>query len=429
MPSLTKSPMLRVRQGSNKAGLVLGYALTTLLLGVSGLLFIPAVVHAAGPYVWAAVAVGQAFGVVVAVIVGYGWALTGPALIAGMSTADQVTEFRRSLFGRTLVGLPAIVMGTLLLWWLYPGNEVSTGLALLATAMTGLSSNWLFVGVGRPYVLLWSETVPRTLMTLLAIGLLGAGYPLEFGLATQCAGLVIGLALSYLVTWRWLRIGSGNATLPRGSSARGVLAALKAQSHGMTSSLISVIFISAPVLVVGLVAPAALPAFALADKIQKQFISGITPVVSVAQGWVPKGRARTDVVQRSRRALVFSAGLALFAGLCLYLVGPLLWNFLGAGQIVVDRRMLLLVALVCGSIFFERIVSRAALIPLGGAGRLVAATLAGSLVGVSAVLGLVFIGGASGALLGVLLGFIVTITVELYSWNKLARPEGRRRLS
>ncbi|MFF1252988.1 hypothetical protein ACFVYC_10915 [Pseudarthrobacter sp. NPDC058329] len=428
MTVTSSEAVLRPGRELKRATQVIGYALSTLLLGVTGLLFIPAAVQSAGPHGWASVALGQAFGVVVAVVVGYGWTLTGPAAIAGSSLDGQILEFRKSLVGRLLVGVPATGLGLALLWILFPGNETVSGLALLGTAMTGMSSNWLFVGMARPFALLWYETVPRTVATVAAIVVLYNGFSLESGLIIQSAGLAVGLVLTCLVIRSWKLKSFGKTwKSPHRLSMSVVVRALRAQSHGMVASLISAIFLSAPILVVGLFAPSALPAFALADKIQKQFISGVAPIVSVAQGWVPKAEGRTAVIRRSRKAVLFGAAMSFVVCVFILLLGSWLWAFLGAGQIEFEVILGALVAGICALIFLERILSRAGLIPLGGAGKLLMATSVGSVLGMAAAVVLVSSHGTAGALLGVFLGFLLTVGFEVIFWMGLTRSLGRRR--
>ncbi|UKA53463.1 hypothetical protein LFT45_17310 [Arthrobacter sp. FW305-BF8] len=425
---LTEATAERPRPRS--ISLVIGYALTTLLLGAGGLLMVPAIVFAGGPDAWATVALGQAFGIITAVFVGYGWALTGPAMIAAMNGSEQVAEFRKSLLGRLLIGLPSTVVSLSLLWWMFPDDKGLSGLSLVGTAAAGLSSNWVFVGISKPFALLWTETVPRSLATAVAIILLYSGTNIEAALSVQLCGMLTAVGIVSL------RIKKLSGAASAVSATVGyeipklrfgvIISALRTQGHGMTTSLISVVYITVPLFIVGLIAPGALPVFALADKIQKQFMSLIAPIVSVAQGWVPNGGTRRRILKRSRQAMLVSVVLALVAFAGIFVTGPWLWGLLGSSQIEFDPTVGIVLAALCAAILLERLVSRACLIPLGGSRQLVYATTLGSIMGIALSLVLLPVMAAVGALIGVLVGLGLTIFVEAIAVFLLHRGAGPR---
>ncbi len=419
----------RSSPSARRMNLLAGYALNTFLLGASGLVLIPALIFASGPLGWSFVAIGQSFGIIAAVFIGYGWALTGPATIAGMDIRLQVSEFRRSIIARCLIGIPSVAVGLLLLWLAFPDSLSVSAVSLLATALSGLSSNWFYVALARPYALLCTETLPRTVATVTASTLLYLGSDVLTALVLQCCGMVFSVLCALLFTAALRR--SADGLLPEGNDSLGVVAigeSLREQSNGMLSSLVSVVYMSAPIMIVGFLAPAALPAFALADKIQKQFMSAVAPVVSVAQGWVPTGVGKPEVVRRSQKAFVGAGLLSIAACLGTGLVGPPLWTLLAGGQIEVNPALILSLSALCGAILWERLIGRACLVPLGGSGALVIASSVGSLVGVLSVVVLVSRLGASGGLIGVLVGLLITTGLEILSWRKLVRGRGRRRM-
>ena len=52
--------------------------------------------------------------------------------------------------------------------------------------------------------------------------------------------------------------------------------------------MIGSLYSSTPIVIVSVVAPAALPVYAVVDKVQRQVIVALTPFVTVLQGWVPR---------------------------------------------------------------------------------------------------------------------------------------------
>jgi len=58
------------------------YASSMLLLGIASLIIIPEMISVEGGRAWGSIAVGQAWGGVGAIIIAYGWHVSGPALVA-----------------------------------------------------------------------------------------------------------------------------------------------------------------------------------------------------------------------------------------------------------------------------------------------------------------------------------------------------------
>jgi hypothetical protein len=177
-------------------------------------------------------------------------------------------------------------------------------------------------------------------------------------------------------------------------------------------------YLAAPVLIVGLVAPVALPIFALMDKLQKQVISGTAPLVSVFQGWTPRA-SLPDRPRRTMTAFIFAVALSLFLSIAIFVASPWLVGFLGAGLIKPGVAVLLVSSLLCGAVLLERIISRACLVVVGGSGRLALATAVGSGVGIALLIPFTIFWGPLGGVTAVLGGLIVTLCIETIAWSKL----------
>lgn len=383
---------------------VAGFAASMGLLAVASLAAIPAMINASGPTAWGGIALGQSIGAIAAVVVAYGWGLSGPAVIAAADDAGRRAEYtasvrvKRLLFpvaGALAAGLAAVIARDL---WLY-------GLvgALSATSI-GLTANWFFVGLARPYVLLLVETVPRVLGTATGIVAMVLGSGAVLGVACQLAGMLLAFAVSTV----WILRNTTASSGPRPTVRQTMLD----QRHGLTSTVVSSAYVSAPLVIVSVLAPWAQPLYALADKVQRQINVALGPLITVQQGWVPRARGR-QLHRRARLVLLVGAVLAVGCGLGVMIAGPFLLDWLGGGHVVVPLAVLVLMSAFVTLNVYESTVSKVVLAALGRIPVVSRATLIGATVGLPLVgVGAVWFG-AVGALIGVVSGLAVHLVLEL----------------
>lgn len=380
-----------------------GYALSMVILGVASLALIPAFIRSGGAAAWGAIALGQSFGAVAAVVVAYGWGLAGPARIAEASPGERRAEFLESLRVRLALCPVTVVVAGGCAAVISPNRPTLAIAGAASMTAIGLSANWYFVGVRRPYVLLITETVPRALGSVVGALVLTAGYPVITGVIMQAAGTLGGFATSSAWILRSLR---GVPTVP----VRPLKHVLAANRHGITSTLASALYVALPMSVVALIAPGVQPVYALADKVQRQVSVALNPAVTVLQGWVPGGPGRR---RRAQQALIVGAALSAASSAMLLLGGPLLVRWLGNGRIQPSVAVVIMMSVFVGINLFESVVARAVLAPFNKLAGIARATLLSSVVG----LGLVAAGasgwGAFGALTGLVVGLSIRATAEL----------------
>ena len=176
--------------------------------------------------------------------------------------------------------------------------------------------------------------------------------------------------------------------------------------------MVSTTYGAVPIVIVGLVSPSALPAYAVLDKIQKQIGAAISPFVQVFQGWVPRA-GRADLKARARMALmcavVAGAGLALF----LAVIGRPLIGWLGGGQIEVQTLSIILMAVLIALNMIESVLSKACLVPLGQIAMVAKITLYGSICGLALTAVAAWKLGVNGALGGLIIGLLLRLGLEL----------------
>lgn len=392
-----------------------GFALSIALLAVASLAAIPVMVGAEGDRVWGAIALGQAVGAIAAAAIGFGWGVSGPARIAVADGPHRRTAYVESVRARAALFVPIAATSGALAALVAPQSPGLAVLGALTAATAGVSANWYFVGTGSPYALLVAETVPRVLGTVIGIALMLGGAGAAAGLAGMLGGLVAAFVCSTL--WILLGLRPHRDLAPRPARLSRVLAE---QRHGMGSALGSAVYIALPLVVVTVVAPAAQPVFALVDKLQRQVSVALQPVITVAQGWVP----RRDVAQsaaRARTALAVGAAAASVIGLVVVLTGGPALRWLGGGEIAVMPLAVVLMALFVAVNFFESLVAKALLPSLGRLRIGAHATVVSTFVVVPLVALGAALWGAVGALTAVVLGLVTRGAVEAVAASRTIR--------
>jgi O-antigen/teichoic acid export membrane protein len=393
-----------------------GFGLSVVTLGVLSLLAIPAMIAADGKVAWGAIALGQAIGTSGGVIAAYGWGLFGPAEVAGATATGRRANYLESVRARTALVLPVAVAAAALAFALAPNWPVYAAIGAVSAASMGLSANWYFVGLARPYAMLLLETVPRASGLAVGIALMGLGYSAVMLPACALAGMIVGFALSTV----WVL----HSTAAEGAEPvhrRTLRVVLSSHRHGVATDFAMTMVAAAPLMIVSAAAPAVQPTFALADRFGRQADVALAPARTVLQGWVPRASG-TERARRARTALLASAGFAVAIGVVLVVVGHPLMNWLGNYQISVSESIVLLVAACITLNFLVRAFELVALAPFRRLDVAARAISVSAIVGLPTVaLGAVFIG-TVGALGGVLLGLLVCGAVEYAQFVRSVRP-------
>lgn len=389
--------------------------MSMLFLAIASLIAIPAMVNASGARAWGMVAAGQAIGAIAAVVVSYGWGLSGPAIIAKASPGERAREYVESALARLVLYFPAAALAVAAAWAMGGELAVFSAIGALSTASIGLTANWYFVGTGSPYQLLACETMPRVLGTLTGILFMHSGASAAVGVAGQLVGMLVAFVVSSI--WiLWPR-----KSVPRPSSPRRSLSlVLGRQQNGVISTVLSVLYVSAPILIVTALVPAVQPLYAVVEKVQRQINVGLGTFVTVLQGWVPRARA-SQLVSRIRSCLLICAAMGAVVAMAIFLAGPVLVGWLGNNQIHPSPAVFLLLALVTALALVESVLSKACLAAVDRLAVVARATAVASVIGLAGVAVLVPFWGAAGALLGVALGLAVRVCMELVGLRRAVR--------
>ena len=406
--------MKRLVIAARKFGL---FATSIGLLAVTSLWFVRSAIEVASLSVWGSVAVGQAIGAIGAVLVGYGWNLTGPVQIASASLEGRRTQYSTALITRALLLVAVAGMTAVALLLFQVQNPLITMLGALPVMTIALSGSFYFVGTAQPSLLLLTETIPRVVLTSLASVAMSTGVTNVIGgLLLQLVGSAVAIAVSALYILR----GRSRSPIKRGLSRR-VRHALETQSGGLLASFVVMGVSNAPLLIVSGVAPAALPTFSVVDKLGKQILAGSSPVTAVLQGWVPRaGQAEIRNRARAATAIAWLAGISVAVIVAAISVPALEW--LTAGEYTPSTVTALLMGLFVGLFLTQNALSFAVLAALGLIRQVNRSLLITSPLGLLIVVIAAPAHGTDGALAGVCIGMLLTC-----GWQTACGLRGTRR--
>ena len=129
---------------------IIGFAGLPFLSLITPFLFLPILARVAGADAWLAFAVGQSSGGFFALIVALGYNTVGPPMVAVSDRDARPMLLARSLRARVLVWIPSAVLAAAVAVVIAPSSHrLDAGLMAVAMTMTGLSSAWFMIGLGR----------------------------------------------------------------------------------------------------------------------------------------------------------------------------------------------------------------------------------------------------------------------------------------
>lgn len=392
-------------------GALAAYGVSVALMAVASLAVIKAMIAADGPEAWGAIALGQAVGYVSCIIVGYGWALSGPAKIARADPAARRREYADSLRVRLVLLVPGCALSALIAASLDHDSAPFAMAGAVSFTLTGLTGNWYFVGVSRPITMLLLETCPRVAGMLVGVVLMHQGRGAMAGLACMSGGML----LAFLIVTVWVYWStSSTARVPL--AKRSLATILAEQRSGVVSASMTGLYLAMPLAIIALVAPTVQPAFALADRVKNQLIAAMSPLITVLQAWVPRGLGE-ERIKRAR--LAFYASCLLTGAMCavFVVVGPSLFHWLGNAEISVSLTVTILVGVLTALAVTDQVVSKAVLAPFFRLHVVAWATVWGTISGIPLIaLGSVLFG-APGALTGAIAGMLVRIGIQVHDFR------------
>lgn len=389
------------------------YALSILLMATVSIGVIPIVVTRAGVDIWAGVATAQAIAGFSAVLVAFGWGVTGPAAVAVADADARGAYFADSVASRFWLFVIIAPIMLIAVKLLAPGDFLVDALVAISLLLPSLGASWFFVGERAPWRLLLIENMPRATGTALgALALALTGEPVWFG-AVQALGAVGAVTLS------WRDVLSRHRVRPAlhpGPAFR----RLASQASGVVAAGTAALYVNLPLVVVASLVPEATAIYALADKIQKFATTAYTPVLQIAQGYVPNADPEKRV-KRARRATLVSFALGIVAAVAYILLMPLTSNVLSGGTLKPDTSLAVPLGIGLGAVCVSAITGLACLTAFGAVRQVAVSTVLGAVVGVPLIVLLGLTDGSLGIAWAVSVSEVLVVGYQLGALHRILR--------
>lgn len=350
-----------------------GFALSTGLSSAVTLLAVPIIITGAGPFVWGVQAAIQSAAGLFGVIVAFGWGTTGAAEVAAMDPSSRAQWYAHSLVARTyllLIAYPAMVA---VMWALNPTLLPLVLVASAAYLVPSIGASWYFIGEARPDRLFRLDVLPQTLGVVASLPVMMLTGDLTLTMVVQLVFNVVAVSFS------------ARAIL-RGAAARvsfrpaAVVRQLATQRHAVITSATSSLYVATPLLVLNAVAPAALPVYAMGDKLFRFALTAFAPILHFTQGWISE-RGPAERRERIRRVLLVIPVVSLTGGACVMVLGPWTAAVLSQAAIPFGLELSAPFAVILFAVTLSQVLGLACLVQLGRTRDLAASTILGAAVG------------------------------------------------
>ena len=397
---------------------VLAFAGLPFLSLVTPFLFLPILARVAGADAWLAIAVGQSVGAFAALFIALGYNTVGPTMVALVGPPDRAAVLRRSVLPRLAIFIPGAIIAIVIAALIAPeANRVDAAIMALAMALTGLSSAWYMVGLGRARLIVGYEILPRIIATAFAAAaLLLLGQVIWYPVLLVAASVVS-------VVWFLLRtVGAVELRHSRPGEVREVLrenrTAMVTEVAGGAYNSLAVSFVSITATTVQAAA------YVSGDKLYRIGQYSVSALGNALQGWVVEDEAR-DFTNRAKRSLLIHLGLGLLGFAAFALLGPPLSGLLFGADVAIDEATALGFGAATIGIALGTALGRVILVGLGARREFMTCVLIGATVGVPAILLLAANFGAAGGAWGLALGEAASVTGQaIYALRRWPRSRG-----
>lgn len=292
------------------------FGIPTLLSTAAPLLSVIVITHTQGAGAFLALGLGQSLGGIAAIMVTWGWDVTGPqGLLVRSATEQRALLFaslasRLTIFGVVLVPL---LVGSLVV--APTGLATLTILTSVAAATQGLSPLWWLAGVGRPRLYLWYDAAPRAVSALTsAAAIVLAGHPELYPILT-----LIFVTTSYGVFYgRYAKSDLAGTPL---SHIRPTLRTIRSNAPSAGISICAVIYNTTTLPITQIVAPIAATQYASAARLLNYWSVATVTTNNAIIGTVD-GAAGSTSAHARRRALTTLTLQSLILALILLALAP-----------------------------------------------------------------------------------------------------------
>lgn len=278
------------------------------------LMMLPAISYTYGATAWGAIALGQSIGGGGAVLVELGWGLTGPQLVAGSESPARRRFYETALRTKVVTVVPVSALCGGIAVVLAPAHALECAAMAVATSAYGLTVAWYFIGIGSASGILLLDVLPKVLGT--AMGSLGLilGYPLFFLPLCLLIAVVAGPAAGLIVVRRSCRHSEGRV--------ESLWQSLRLQVMAIVARGLSAVYITLPITLVAVAAPALVPTFAAIERLLRLALVALQAIPNVLQAWLGSAPDIATRDERARRAIMWNVVLGVTAGSVFALLTP-----------------------------------------------------------------------------------------------------------
>ncbi len=396
---------------------IIGFAGLPFLSLITPFLFLPILARVAGADAWLAFAVGQSSGGFFALIVALGYNTVGPPMVAVSDRDARPVLLARSLRARVLVWIPSAVLAATVAVVIAPSSHrLDAGLMAVAMTMSGLSSAWFMIGLGRASSIAIYEIAPRIVATVAAAIIVVTGGPVLSYPILLIVALIVSVG-GYGA--RTLRARDWAAT--RWSDFGGVLrtnrAAAATELAGGAYNSLAVTFVG------GSATTAQAASYVSGDKLYRIGQYSVSALGNALQGWVvEEGTAQFGRRVRTSFLLHLTLGALGFAAFAL--IGPWLSGALFGPTVAIDQMTAFGLGTATLGIALGTSLGRITLIGMGANRAFLASVLLAASVGVPSIILLSSLFGAAGGAWGLAIGEMVSVTAQTISVLTLRRRAG-----
>lgn len=400
--------------------MLLGYLAVPVLNAVSPLLALPAITAMYGGGAWTAIALGQSLGGTAGVVVELGWGLSGTQRVARMSERNRARVFATSLVTKAAVAVVALGAVVPLAAALAPDFAGVAALIALATGLAVMGGGWIFIGMMRPRLFLFTEVLPRTALIALSAAAVAAG----LSLYTYPLALLLGAVISPTAAGFVLRVRFTDLIA---LGPRRIARVIAMQGHALTTNILSSMYLSLGTTVATLGSVNATLIYASVDRLKRMVQQVISTQQYVLKGWVGREVDPKERIDRAIRATIISSGIGVFCGIGFAVAAPTAAHVVFSGTVDLPPVAAAIgganLAVVCASMASGPVL----LVALGRLGAIARSAAIGAFVGLPAIFFGAFFFQGNGALAGQLLAELAVLLVQLLAIGRRLREIRRER--
>jgi O-antigen/teichoic acid export membrane protein len=389
---------------------------------LAGFISIPILIFLLGADSWADIAVAQAAGQILGIIVGYGWSMTGAAQVAGMPVNLRPAFFKKTFRVRAVLFsglLPLLFLATYVL----KGDNYLPFLLIAASVMmSGLGASWFYIGSKAPSKLLFLDVAPRVATVFLSLIVLWFGGEIVWFATIQLAGSVISI---FIVKYDIGKLSGESAE--KFSVALFYREIQKGRSAFLTAVTASA-YVNAPVVIVAAFAGASAAEYILADKLLKLAQRTLGPLTQLFQGHIPDENLKIQE-KRFPKAIAASLAVATVSATVYFLAVNQVALLISHQQVTISTPLAICFAACLFSVNISSVTGLVILTSLGKIRLVALSTLIGAITAFALIGALIPSLSSLGVAIAVASSEIVVMVFQIIFLKNLGIPFIRRRRS